>query len=51
MKSKTERKLRKLDKEAQEAKRKSFYDKDKDKASLEKTMADIADVAKTEGIE
>lgn len=47
----TLKKLKKFDKDVEQAKREAFYDKDKDKASLEKTMADVADTVKAEGIE
>lgn len=46
----TLKKLKRLDKEFEEAKRKRHFDKDPEKATLEKTMFDIADVAKKEGI-
>lgn len=51
MKSKTIKKLRKLDREAREVARNRHFDKDKDKAALEKTMFEISDVAKKEGVE
>ena len=50
MNDKQRRTLDKLDKEAKQARREQFYDKEKDKAALEKTMADIAETAKREGI-
>lgn len=46
----TLKKLKRLDKEAQEAKRDRHFDKDPKKAELEKTMFDVADVAKEEGV-
>ena len=51
MRAKYIKKLKSLDKEAQQAKRNRHFDKDKDKAALEKTMFDVADVAKEEGVE